>query len=86
MNEAEKEQALKLSALFKELAEKGTWFEVSDVVDVCHWRGLSIQEFYKCYKERGLLPEFILYVVIWPISMSVLLTAHVFVIIAILFK
>ncbi|MCP3672812.1 MAG: hypothetical protein GY814_20795, partial [Gammaproteobacteria bacterium] len=36
MNEAEKEQALKLSGLYKELAEKGTWFEVRDVVDVWH--------------------------------------------------
>ncbi len=53
---------------------------------VCHWRGLPIQEFYKCYKERGLLPEFILYVVIWPISMSVLLTALAFLNIDSLFK
>ncbi|MCP3674553.1 MAG: hypothetical protein GY829_08830, partial [Gammaproteobacteria bacterium] len=30
MNEQEKKQAFKLSALFKELAEKGTWFEVNN--------------------------------------------------------
>ncbi|MCP4470168.1 MAG: hypothetical protein GY815_05695, partial [Gammaproteobacteria bacterium] len=42
MNEAEKEQALKLSALFKELAEKGTWFEVyqKDIVGV--WQKTDI--------------------------------------------
>ncbi len=36
MNKAEKEQALKISHLWKELAEKGTWFEGIDIVGV--WR------------------------------------------------
>ncbi|MCP3671310.1 MAG: hypothetical protein GY814_12925, partial [Gammaproteobacteria bacterium] len=36
MNEAEKEKILKLSALFKELAEKGTWFESIDTKGVWH--------------------------------------------------
>ncbi len=30
MNEHEKEQALKLSALYKELADKGTYFQYDD--------------------------------------------------------